>query len=217
MILNILLIIILLVVFYRLMFNSVSESYENPFIYSTRYVDNNKLPYTPVPYIPETDPQTKANIISDYFIEKNNQLIIDLADNSNFIIDDSRVKNVKMLAFADSPVMGNENKCLDVYTNSNMLTMNNCDSSKQTQKWTLSNNKITNSSNSKCLSYSNESLMVLLDCNNSSYNQTWVPDTNNLIHNLNNYSKCLEINDDTYNSIKVNTCDPTNNRQIWHT
>jgi len=89
MILNILLIIILLVIFYRIVFKSNKEYYENPFTYSTHYVDNNKLTYTPFPYIPETvDAQTRTDIIVNNFIKKNNQLLVDLADNSNFIIDD---------------------------------------------------------------------------------------------------------------------------------
>jgi hypothetical protein len=216
MILNILLIIILFVVFYRIAFKSISESYENPFIYSTPYIDKNRLTYTPVPYVPETDPQTMSNIISDVFIEKNNKLIIDYADNSNFIINDNKVKNVKILSFAEAQLLnGDGSKCLDIKPYTNIALMTSCDLSKPTQKWTLINNNIKNNSNSQCLSFVNDQLMVLSSCNSSSIKQSWVPDTNNLLHNLNDYGKCLEIKDDDY--IKLNVCDNKNNKQIWKT
>jgi len=100
MILNILLIIILLVVFYRLKPNA--EYYQNPFTYDTPFIDNNKLAYTPPPYIRSNDSPSLAAIDSvNGYVTKNNQLLINYADDSNFIIDDPSVENAKILSFIE--------------------------------------------------------------------------------------------------------------------
>jgi hypothetical protein len=211
MILNILLILIIIILFYRICF--IKESYQNPFMYSTEYIDKNKLTYVPMPYItPGLSSQKQTELISDFFIDKNNQLLTDLADNSNYIINDPSVKNIKILSFADKQLLNN-NKCLDIASNSNVAKIIDCNSSTDTQKWSLINNNIRNMSNSKCLGFVDEGLVTLLTCDTSSKKQSWVPDTTNRLHNLNDYTKCLEVGTDNY--LKLSVCNDSNN-QTWN-
>jgi hypothetical protein len=68
-------------------------------------------------------------------------------------------------------------------------------------------------SNSKCLGFVDEGLVTLLTCDTSSKKQSWVPDTTNRLHNLNDYTKCLEVGTDNY--LKLSVCNDSNN-QTWN-
>jgi hypothetical protein len=210
MILNILLIIILLIVFYRIKPNA--ESYENPFIYDYNpLIDRNKLTYTPPPYIPATDyPSLSAMNNINGFIEKNNKLIIDYADDSNFIIDDPNVKNVKLLSFIDKQLFNN-NKCLTNYNNG---ITSSCNSNEANQKWSLINDHIINPITNKCLDIIEGSDKIYLkNYDKNSISQQWIPDTNGRIHSLKFYNKCIEPEAST--SLKLNTCSDSTS-QIWY-
>jgi hypothetical protein len=193
MILNILLIIILLIVFYRIVFKTNAESYQNPFIYQTPFIDNNKLAYTPLPYIPSLDTPSLAAIDNvNGYVTKNNQLIIAYADDSNFIIDDPSVKNAKILSFVDKQLINkSNNNCLDLDSKKQNTLFKGCNSN--TQLWSLINDRIVNKSTSKCLAYGSNDRIVLQSINANSLEQQWIPDTLGRIHSLKDYNKCLDI------------------------
>jgi hypothetical protein len=212
MILNILLIIILLVVLYRIIFKSNSESYQNPFIYDNKpFIDKNKLNYTPPPYIESTDTPTLAQLDAvNGFVTNNNKLIIDYADDSNFIVDDPNVANVKLLSFIEKQIINkSNNKCMDLDGAS--IIMKSCDTNQNSQIWSLVNDYIRNMNTNRCLSY-NQSDIVYTDCNASPLKE-WITDTKGRIHSLNEYNKCLEVIGD---NIKVNTCVDTSDSQKWY-
>ncbi len=214
MILNILLIIILLVVFFRIIFKSRSESYENPFTYdSNPIIDKNKLSYTPPPYIQTTDAPSLAEINAiNGFVEKNNKLIMDYADDSNFIINDSSVDNVKLLSFIEKQVINKfNNKCMQLNNNQEIIT-DSCNTTNNKQKWSLIDNYIKNKETNTCLSYNG----VLLNTNNCEPNDSneWITDTKGRIHSLNKYDDCLSLRT-VDNNVIVEPCSDTNTQE-WY-
>jgi hypothetical protein len=208
MILNILLIIVVIIVFYRIIIKTYAESYENPFIYDSKpIIDINKLPYTPMPYIPSDNNIEGQNNINT-FKTNNNQLIKEYADDSNFIIDDPSVKNVKILSFVDKSLITDDNKCLDIEGTN--LTKKTCNSQNNTQKWSLIDDHIINKSQNKSLTINGNN--IELQTTNNSTEQEWIPDTNSRIHSLKDYNKCLDILD---NKLIINLCNNSVTQQ-WH-
>lgn len=211
MILNILLIIILLVVFFRLMnLSYYIETYTNPFIYDLNPIINkDKLTYTPPPYLQANDSPSLIQLNSNsQFIDKNNELIIDYLDDSNYIIDDPSFTPVRLIYPTNKQLKGSSNKCLDY--DGDLILMNSCDNINR-QKWTMLNDQLINTYNNKCLSYDSNNNGIIEDCSNNSIKQQWIPDTTNRIHNINNYNNCLEIND---SYVFINDCS-YNENQVW--
>jgi Ricin-type beta-trefoil lectin domain len=212
MILNILLIIILLVLFFRIFFDTNSiEYYQNPFIYDNYpIIDKNILSYTPPPYFPQDNtPSLIATNAKNLFLENNNKLILEYSDDSNYTINDPRVKSVKLLLPVEKELkkINDPNNCLD---STDYLSMKLCNGNNN-QKWTLFDNNLLNKNN-KCISYDSTNRIVMEDCSRNIINQQWVPDSSNRIHSLNLYSKCLEINN---SSVILNDCSVNNDNQTW--
>ena len=215
MILNILLIIILLVISFRIFYKYNMESYQNPFIYDSNPIINNYsyLSYTPLPYISD-DVSLKSEIIKDRFINKNNQLILEYADNNNYTIN-TDLSSVKLLLPTNNLLVNKyiNNKCLGVDSNnSNRLIMANCDLSDNTQLWSLINDKLSILNQTKCINYNSENIIDISNCLQNSTEKEWIPDTKNRIHSINNYSNCLTVNN--INNISLLPCSNTD-KQVW--
>lgn len=216
MILNILLTIVLFFVFFRII--TTQENYQNPFD-SIEYpmIDKNKLVYTPPPYLPNADSPSLILLESQRrFIEKNNKLMLEYADDSNYTIDDPKIIGVKLIYPMQSKMISKDmnNYCLDSINNS--ISMKPCENKDQ-QKWSLINDHLSvmiGSNTTKCVSYDNLNNVTLNDCSANDVYQQWIPDSKNRIHNIDDYSKCLDVNNKS-KTLTVNYCQENTLSQTW--
>jgi hypothetical protein len=197
--------------FLYIFFKRYTESYENPFLYDySPIIDAHKLSYTPIPYLPPTNNPSAERINNiNTFLTNNNKLITEYADDSNFIIDDPNVKNVKILSFVDKQLITQDNNCLDV-NGSNIIT-SSCNSQNTNQIWSLIDDHIINKSTNKSLTTSGNNISIQTT-NNDSTEQQWIPDTSSRIHSLKDYSKCLDIQN---NTLILSNCNNSTS-QVWH-
>jgi len=106
MILNIIFIIIVCLLFYRLFFKRNTESYQNPFENDTSaLIDRLQLTYIAPFYISNSNSLSydALNAKRDYII-KNNQTILKLVDDSNYRYD-SNLPNSKVFNFFNQKIL----------------------------------------------------------------------------------------------------------------
>jgi hypothetical protein len=209
MILNILFVIIVCLLFYRLFFKRNTESYQNPFQNDTApLIDKLQLTYTTPFYVSDINENSlaasQANI--DY-ININNATILKLMDDDNYRYE-SNLPNSKVFNFFEQKISDqNGSQCIN-----SDLSLKTCDNTND-QKWSLISNQIVNKNTNKCLSLVNN-VLSMVTCSNTDSNNLWITDTNNKIHHVDNYGYCLERNN---NNLAYSSCLSANEYQKWYT